>query len=71
MPTLSVRIDEELDAELTELARRQHRSKSELVRQMLRRQLALVAFKEARRELLPLGERAGLITDEDVFELMS
>jgi len=71
MPTLTVRIDEELDAELTELARRQHRSKSELVRQMLRRQLALVAFKEARRELLPLGERAGLITDEDVFELMS
>jgi len=71
MPTLTVRIDEELDAELTELARRHHRSKSELVRQMLRRQLALVAFKEARRELLPLGERAGLITDEDVFELMS
>ncbi len=71
MPTLTVRIDEELDAELTELARRQHRSKSELVRQMLRRQLALVAFKEARRELVPLGEQAGLITDEDVFELMS
>lgn len=71
MPTLTLRIDEELDALLTDLAREQKRSKSDLVRQMLRRQLALMRFEEARQALLPLGERAGLLTDEDVFELMS
>ncbi len=71
MPTLTIRIDDELDARLTELARAQKRSKSELVRQMLRRQLALIRFEEARQALLPLGERAGLLTDEDVFEQMS
>ena len=71
MPTLTIRIDDELDALLTELAKAQNRSKSNLVRHMLRRQLALVAFDKARRELLPLGERAGLLTDEDVFGAFS
>ena len=71
MTTLTIRIDDELNNLLTELAKRQHRSKSDLVRDMLRRQLALVAFQEARRQLLPLGERAGYLTDEDVFRDIS
>ena len=71
MPSLTIRIDDELDETLTRLARAQGRSKSNLVRHMLRRQLALVAFGKARKELLPLGERAGLLTDEDVFDALS
>ena len=71
MTTLTIRLDDELNKLLTEMAQRQHRSKSELVRDMLRRQLALVAFQEARRQLLPLGERAGYLTDEDVFRGIS
>ena len=71
MPSLTIRIDDELDETLTRLARAQGRSKSNLVRHMLRRQLALVAFDKARKELLPLGERAGLLTDEDVFDTLS
>ena len=71
MTTLTIRLDDELNKQLTEIAQRQHRSKSELVRDMLRRQLALAAFQEARRQLLPLGERAGYLTDEDVFRDIS
>ena len=71
MTTLTIRLDDELNKLLTEIAQRQHRSKSELVRDMLRRQLALAAFQEARRQLLPLGERAGYLTDEDVFRDIS
>ncbi len=71
MPTLTIRIDDELNDLLTDLAREQRRSKSDLVRDMLRRQLALTAFDKARRELLPLGEHAGVVTDEDVFDLLS
>ncbi len=71
MAILTIRLDDELDRTLTELARAQHRTKSDVVREMLRRQLALVAFQEARRQLLPLGERAGYLTDEDVFRDIS
>ena len=70
MPSLTIRIDDELNETLARLARAQGRSKSNLVRHMLRRQLALVAFDEARKGLLPPGERAGLLTDEDVFDAL-
>ncbi len=71
MPSLTIRLDDELDRTLTELARARQRTKSDLVREMLRRQLAVEAFREARRQLLPLGERAGYLTDEDVFRDIS
>jgi len=67
MATLTIRLDDRLDAELTRLARATHRSKSDLVRQMLRKQAALAAFEEARHKLVPLAERAGYLTDEDIF----
>jgi len=37
----------------------------------LRRQLALLRFQEARRQLKPLAEAAGYLTDEDVFRDVS
>ena len=67
MSTLTVRIDDQLDRRLTELASRSHRSKSDLVREMLRREAALSAFEQARAAVLPLAERAGYLTDEDTF----
>ena len=67
MSTLTIRLDDELDAQLNRLARQTHRTKSELVREMLRREAALAAFEEARERLVPLAEAAGYLTDEDVF----
>ncbi len=67
MSTLTIRIDDELDAELTRLAAAAHRTKSELVREMLRRQAALEELRQTRRQLMPYAERAGYLTDEDFF----
>ena len=71
MGTLTIRIDDGLEAELERIARARHRTKSELVRDMLRRNLALEAFEEARKRLVPLAEKAGYVTDEDVFRDIS
>ncbi len=67
MPTLTIRIDDELNALLTDLAREQHRSKSDLVREMLRRQSSLVLLDTVRKHCVPLAEKAGYFTDEDIF----
>jgi len=67
MPTLTIRLDEKLNRELSRLARRHKRTKSDLARDMLRRNLALEAFEEARKRLMPLAEKEGYLTDEDVF----
>ena len=56
---------------LDRLSRQLGRSRSDLVRDALRRQLSLLRFEQARRELLPLAEARGVLTDEDVFAEVS
>jgi len=65
--TLTIRLDKQLDAALTRLAQEAHRNKSDLVREMLRREAALSELRLTRDRLVPLAERAGYLTDEDFF----
>ena len=71
MATLTVRIDDETERRLGQLARLSGKSRSEIVRDALRRQLALESFEQLRREVLPFAEARGLLGDADVFGLIS
>ncbi len=71
MATVTVRLDEQLDAELREISRRTGRPKSELIRDALRRQLALERFERLRHSVAPFAEARGWLTDEDVFREVS
>jgi len=71
MNTVTVRLDAELALELTNLAKRTGRPKSELIRRALRRQLALARFEELRRGVAPFAQAKGWLTDEDVFQNVS
>ena len=71
MATLTVRIDEETERRLDELALRSGRSRSEIVRDALRRQISLESFEQLRRQVLPFAEARGYLTDEDVFAEIS
>ncbi len=67
MTTLTIRIPEKLKAELDEASRSEERPNSAIVRESIRRYLALRRFREVRRKVLPLAEAQGLFTDDDVF----
>lgn len=69
--TVTIRLDAKLERDLARLSRAQGRSRSDFVRDALRRQLALARFEEARQDLLPLAEEQGILTDEDVFDDVS
>ena len=71
MAILTIRIDDELEKDLDELANSQHRTKSDLVREMLRKRIAVEQFRELRRRALPLAEAAEYLLDEDVFRDVS
>lgn len=71
MATLTMRIDPPMEAALASLAKATHRSKSDLAREMLRRQLAVRSLQTLREKALPHAEAAGYITDEDVFRDVS
>lgn len=68
---LTVRLDPELERQVTRMARRTGRSRSEVVRNAVRRQLALAQFEDLRRRIMPLAEARGYLTDEDVFRDVS
>lgn len=68
---ITVRLDEDLERLLEDVARRSRRSKSELVREALRRQLSLQAFDRLREQIMPFAEARGYLTDEDIFREIS
>ena len=71
MGTLTIRMDPALEKQLAAVAKATKRQKSEIVRDALRRQLALHEFRAFRSVSLPLAEAAGYLTDEDVFRDVS
>jgi predicted transcriptional regulator len=71
MGTLTIRLDDRLDKALSRLAKKTRRPKGEIVRDALRRQVAIQQFRALRRQALPFAEAAGYLTDEDVFRDIS
>jgi len=71
MTTLTIRLDDRLDAQLRELAVRTGKGKSEFVREAIRRQIATTRFEDLRRRVAPFAEAHGWLIDEDVFEEVS
>ncbi len=68
---LTIRLDPELDRQLARLAKRTGRSRSDVAREALRRQLAVAQFEDLRRRIMPLAEAQGYLTDEDIFRDVS
>ena len=69
--TLSIRLDPEMDALLSQLSAQAGKSKSEVAREALRRQLRLVQFETLRGRVMPFAESRGYLTDEDLFREIS
>jgi predicted transcriptional regulator len=68
---VTVRLDENLKPKLDEVCRRSGRSRSEIMREALKRHLARLRFEQIRRRVMPFAEARGYLTDEDVFKEIS
>jgi predicted transcriptional regulator len=69
--TLTIRLDGKMGRELDRLAEQTGRTRSDLARDALRRQLSLLRFEYLRDKVLPFAEARRLLTDEDVFSKIS
>lgn len=69
--TITVRLDPDLEQLLEEVARQSGRSRSEIIRDALRRQLSILTFERLRKRVMPFAEARGYLTDEDVFREVS
>lgn len=68
---VTIRLDPALERQLARAARRSGRSRSDVVRDALRRQLSLSRLEDLRRRIMPLAEARGYLTDEDLFRDVS
>ena len=71
MTTLTIRLPEQLRNDLKSLSRQEHKAVSDIVRESLRRHVAVQQCRGLRRKILPLAEAQGLVTDEDVFRALA
>lgn len=68
---VTIRLDSDLERMLDRFCRRSKRKRSDVVRDALRRQLALMTFEQLRHKAMPFAEARGLLTDEDIFKAVS
>ena len=69
--TLTIRLDKDLERLLDRLCKRTGKSRSDIVRQAVRREVSLRRFEDLRTRVLPFAEARGFLTDEDVFREIS
>ncbi len=70
MTTLTIRIPDSLRKDLRSLSRSANRAVSEIVRDSIRRHVAVEKFRGLRSRTLPFAEAQGILTDEDVFKAL-
>ncbi len=71
MNTLTIRLPDDLRADLQKISREQNKPVSDVVRESIRRYVAVERFRALRRKVLPFAEAQGFLTDEDVFKAIS
>jgi predicted transcriptional regulator len=69
--SITIRLDDELERLLDQVTQRAGRTRSDVIRDALRRQLSILMFEQLRKEALPFAEARGYLTDEDVFRDVS
>lgn len=70
--TVTIRVDAKLDRELKRLSRSLGQTKSNIARDALKRQMALLRFRKTRQAVFSeIEAKVGVLTDEDVFAVVS
>ena len=71
MSMLTLRIDDKLDQQLSELSKATGKSRSDIAREAIKSQVFLTRLEALRAKGVPMAQEQGILTDEDVFALVS
>ena len=68
---ITLRLEPELQKLLDKVCQQSGRTRSDVLRDALKRQLSILRFEQLRRRVLPFAEARGYLTDEDVSKAIS
>ena len=63
---VTIRLEADLERQLERVCKQSGRTRSDVVRDALKRQLSIIRFEQLRRQVMPFAEARGYLTDEDV-----
>jgi predicted CopG family antitoxin len=69
--TLTIRISDDLREGLQELSKSENKPVSDIVRESLKRYLSIYRFRKLKNMVLPFAEAQGILSYEDVFNIIS
>jgi predicted transcriptional regulator len=69
--TLTIRLDPALSSLLTKACEILGKTRSEVARDALQRQLRLEQFEALRKKVMPFAEARGFLADDDIFSKIS
>ena len=70
MTAITIRLPDALKSELDVLSRQEERNVSDIVRESLRRYIAVERFRGVRKKIRPCAEVQGLLSDEDIVKAL-
>jgi predicted transcriptional regulator len=68
---VTIRLEPELQKLLDKVCKQWGRTRSDILREALKRQLSIIRFEQLRRQVLPFAEARGYLADEDVSKAVS
>jgi predicted transcriptional regulator len=68
---VTIRLEPELQKLLDRVCKQWGRTRSDVLREALKRQLSILRFEQLRRQVLPFAEARGYLSDEDVSRAVS
>ncbi len=68
---VTIRLEPELQKLLDQVCKQSGRTRSDVLRDALVRQLSIIRFEQVRRQVMPFAEARGYLTDEDVTKAIS
>jgi predicted transcriptional regulator len=68
---LTIRLPEQMQHELEVIAQEERLPKSDIIRDALSHYLSIRRFRRLRTQVLPFAEAQGLLTDDDIFRVIS
>lgn len=68
---ISISLPEKESSELAKAVKDIGKTKSDIIKEALRLYLWSVRFKKIRKSLNIKGKKAGILTDEDIFKIVS
>ena len=68
---LTITIPDDLSQELQEISKAEAKPVSDLVRESIQEYITIYRFRQIRSKVIPFAQSQGIITDEDVFKIIS